>query len=160
LLRDYIFGWTTPLARVVVGFVFGVLLAVLGGLLAAFFNVLTEFPWELAVHKNIVLVGIGLGAGAGAYLAWMSPSFNPLLRLGVLLLVLLGSNAGAYIGHFYGPGVDPDDFRELFAIDSTIHLAAAAGGIIVSTTVGLLSQVRRPDRLKSRILNMPLKFRD
>ena len=110
MLRGYIWAWTTPLARVLVGFIFGVLLAVLGGLLAAFFNVLSEFPWELVVHKNIVLVGIGLGAGAGTYLAWMNPSFNPPLGLAILLLVLLASIAGAYIGHFYGPGVDPDDF--------------------------------------------------
>ena len=160
MIRSYIFLWTTPLARVLVGFIFGTLLAVLGGLLAALFNVVSEFPWDLEVHKNIVLVGIGLGAGTGAYLAWMNLSFNPLLVLGIVLLVLLGSISGAYIGHIYGPGVDPDDFRELFAIDSTIHLAAAAGGIIVATTVGLLSQVHRPDRLKSRILSMPLKFRD
>ena len=142
------------------GYVFGVLLAVLGGLVAAFFNVLTEFPWDLAVHKNIVLVGIGLGGGAGTHLAWMNSNFNPLLGLGIFLLVLLGSIAGSYIGHLYGPGVDPDDFRELFAIDFTIHLAAAGGGMIVATTVGLLSQARPPDRLKSRILSMPLKFRE
>ena len=160
MLRGYISVLITPVVRVLVGFVFGVLLAVLGGLLAAFFNVLSEFPWDLVVHKNIVLVGIGLGAGAGAYLAWMNLGDNPLLELPVLLLVLLGSIAGSYIGHIYGPGVDPDDFRELFAIDSTIHLAAAAGGIIVATTLGLFRQGRRPNRLKSRILSMPLKFRD
>ena len=142
------------------GFIIGVLLAILGGLLAAFLNVLSEFPWDLAVHKNIVLVGIGLGAGTGTYLAWMNPNLRPLLGLGVLVLVLLGSFAGTYIGHFYGPGVDPDDFRERFAIDITIHLGGAVGGIIVSTTVGLLSQVGPPDRLKSRILSMPLKFRE
>ena len=160
MFRAIFSAWTVPLARVLLGFIFGVLLAVLGGLLASFFNVLSELPWGLAVHKNIVLVGIGLGAGAGAYLAWMNSSFHLPLRLGILLLVLLGSIAGTYIGHNYGPGVDPDDFRELFAIDSTIHLAAAAGGIIVATIVGLLSQVRTPNRIKSRVLSMPLKFRD
>ena len=115
------------MARVLVGFIFGVLLAVAGGLLGAFFNVLAEFPWELEIHKNIVLVGIGLGGGAGAYLAWMNPSNNAFTKLGILLLVQLGSIAGSYIGHIYGPGVDLDDFRELFAIDSTIHFSAATG---------------------------------
>lgn len=139
------------------GFVFGVLLAVLGGLLAAFVNVLSEFPWDLIIHKNIVLVGIGLGAGAGAYLAWMNHVFNPRLDLGILVLVLLSSIGGAYIGHLYGPGVDPDDFRELFAIDSTIHLVAATSGIIVSTLVGLIRQRGRPGMSNSRMMNMPLK---
>ena len=160
MLPSYLIGWTTPVARVVVGFVFGAVLAVLGGLLAAFFNVLSEFPFDLEFHRNIVLAGIGLGAGAGAYLPWMHSTPNPLLRLGGFLLVLVGSMAGTYIGHFFGPGVDPDDFRELFAIDTTIHLAAAGGGVVMATAVGYLAQIRRPDRLKSRILSMPLKFRD
>ncbi len=141
------------------GFVFGVLLAVSGGLLGAFFNVLAESPWGLEVHKNIVLVGIGLGGGAGTYLAWMNPSRNAFINLGIFLLVLLGSIAGSYIGHFYGPGVDPDDFRELFAIDSTIHFGAATGGIIVSATAGVICQVRSRERSRSRILDMPLRFR-
>ena len=83
MLPSYLIGWTTPVARVVVGFVFGAVLAVLGGLLAAFFNVLSEFPFDLEFHRNIVLAGIGLGAGAGAYLPWMHSTPNPLLRLGV-----------------------------------------------------------------------------
>lgn len=160
MLRAYIVAGITPLVRMLVGFVFGVLLAVLGGLLAAFFDVLSEFPWDLVVHKNIVLVGIGLGAGAGAYLAWMSHVFNPLSDLGILVLVLLVSNGGAYIGHIYGPGVDPDDSRELFAIDSTIHPVAAPVGIIAATFAGLIRQRRRPGILNSRMMDMPLKFRD
>lgn len=160
MFHSYISTWTTFGARVLVGYVFGVLLAVLGGLLGAFVNVLTEFRWDVEVHKNIVLVGIGLGAGAGAYFAWMDTNSHLLLRLGILLLVVGGGITGAYLGHIFGPGVDPDDFRELFAIDSTIQFAAGAGGIIVATAVGLLTQIRRPDRIKSRILSMPLKFDD
>ena len=143
-----------------VGFIFGVLMGVAGGLLAAFFNVLIEFPWELTIHKGIVLVGIGLGAGVGTYFAWINPGRSGLVSLGTLLLVLLGSIAGSYIGHFYGPGVDPDDFRELFAIDSTIHFGAATGGIIVSTAAGLFGWGRPPNRTRSRILDMPLNLRD
>lgn len=160
MLRGNIASFGTSLARVLVGFIFGVLLAVAGGFLGAFFNILAEFPWDLDVHKNIVVVGIGLGGGAGAYLAWMNSGNNVFTNLGILLLVLLGSTAGSYIGHIYGPGVNPDDFRELFAIDSTIHFSAATGGIIVSTIVGLVHQILPRKRTKSRILDMPLKFRE
>ena len=160
MLRGNIGSLGTPLARVLVGLIFGVLLAVAGGLRGAFFNILAEFPWDLEIHKNIVLVGIGLGGGAGAYLAWMNPGNNAFTKLGILLLVQLGSIAGSYIGHIYGPGVDPDDFRELFAIDSTIHFSAATGGIIVSTIAGLVSQALPRKRLRSRILDMPLKLRE
>ena len=155
MLPGYISAWTIPAARVLVGFTFGVLLAFLGGMLAAFFNFLSDYPFDLAIHKNIMLVGIGLGAGAGTYLAWMNLRSNPRLRLGILLLVLIGSTAGTYIGHFYGPGVDAYDVRQRKAIDTTIHLGAAAGGIIVATTVGLISQVRPRDRFRPRVLGSP-----
>ena len=155
MLPGYFSAWTIPPARVLVGFTFGVLLAFLGGMLAAFFNFLSDYPLGLAFHKNIILVGIGLGAGAGTYLAWMNLRFSSLLRLGILLLVLIGSIAGAYIGHFYGPGVDAYDIRQRYAIDTTTHLAAAAGGIIVATTVGLFIQVRPRDRFRPRTLGSP-----
>ncbi len=145
------------MGRVLLGFILGLLLAILGGLLAAFFNAMSGFPWDLAVHKHIVLVGIGLSAGAGAYITWMNPSLRPLLGLGFLLLVLLSSIGGTYIGHVYGPGVDPSDYREQFAIDNTIHLGGAAGGIIMSTALGLIGQVRTTRLSKSRDLDWNLK---
>ncbi len=148
--------FTTTVARTLAGFVAGLFLAFLGDFTARIFNLLLGYPLPPSVHQNLLVIGAGFAAGVGAYLAWMNLSLRWYWILGTLLLVLVGSIGGAYLGHIYGPGPDPTYWWSRYASDKTIYLTAAIGGIALSTILGLARellplgrgkwQVRRLDR--------------
>lgn len=142
MLDGGIYAFIVPFGRTLAGFIIGVMLGIVGGWIAVIFNAMSGYPWTLAVHHNIYLVGIGLGAGGGAYCGWMNLSLRWYLVIGSLLLVLLGGITGAYIGYIYGQQVDPTYLGRRYTIDNTIHFGAAVGGIAVSATIGLIGQVR------------------
>ena len=148
MIQGSIGSYAVPLGRTLAGFVAALLLAFMGDVLARVFNLVLGYPWPQEVHQNIHIVGIGLGAGIGAYLWWSNLSLRWYLILGFLLLVLGGSIAGAYIGSALGSGVDLTYWWSRYALDTTIHLGAAIGGIIVATTWGLINEVRATRRSK------------
>ena len=137
-----LYGLGIILGRTLLGFIFGLLLAVLGGWVAAFFNLSIGYPWPLVLHQNIQMMGIALGATLGAYLAWMDSTLRWYWILLMAGMVLAGCAAGAYLGRAYGPGVDPSYWWSRYAVDNTIHLGAATGGVIVATAIGLASEIR------------------
>ncbi|HEU0021476.1 MAG TPA: hypothetical protein VFR55_07375 [Dehalococcoidia bacterium] len=137
-------------ARTLAGFTFAVLLAFGGDVSGRVFNLLLGFPWSLGVHANIHLVAIGLGAGTGAYLGWMNFSINRYWGLVILSIVLTASVAGVYLGRAYGPGVDPTYWWSRYAVDTTIHLAAAGSGTVAATAIGLTHQIILARRHNSR----------
>ena len=150
MIQGGISAYGVWLGRILAGLIGALLLAFVGDLFARIFNLLIGYPWPQLVHQNIHIVGVGLGAGFGAYLAWMNLRLRWYLVLGFLLLVLIAGVTGAYIGHFYGPGVDPTYWWSRFAVDTTIHLSAAIGGIIVATLLGLISDQFITSRAKPR----------
>ncbi len=83
------------------------------------------------------MLGIALGASLGAYLVWMDSTLRWYWILITAAVVFAGGAAGAYLGRAYGPGVDSSYWWSRFAVDTTIYLAAATSGIIVSTIIGL-----------------------
>jgi len=140
MIEGSIYGWAIPMARSTVGFIVGIFLGILGGWVAVAFSTFAGYPWSLEVHRSIYLVGIGLGAGGGAYLGWMDLTSRRYVMLGFILLVLAGGVAGAYMGFLYGQRAEPGTLGRHYAIDNAIHFGAAIGGIILSTTLGLLNQ--------------------
>ncbi len=141
-----IYGWAIPVARSTAGFIVGIFLGILGGWVAVAFNAFAGYPWPLEVHRNLYLVGIGLGAGVGTYLGWMDLTSRRYMMLAFILLVLAGGVAGAYLGFLYGQRADPGILGRHYAIDNAIHFGAAIGGIILSTTLGLLNHWGRIGR--------------
>lgn len=135
--------WTyaTWAARSLAGFTFAVLLAFGGDVFGRVVNLLLGYPWPPGVHANLHLVSIGLGAGAGAYLGWINFSLNRYWSLVILAMVLTASVVGVYLGRAYGPGVDPTYWWSRYAVDTTIHLAAAALGTAAATAIGLAQQL-------------------
>ncbi len=133
--------YTTSAARTLAGFVVGLFLAFFGDLTARIFSLLLGYPWSPSVHQNLLVIGAGIAAGVGAYLAWMNLSLRWYWILGSLLLVLVGSSGGAYLGHIYGPGPDPTYWWSRYASDKTIYLTAAIGGIAISTILGLAREL-------------------
>jgi len=140
VIEGGIYGWAIPVARSTAGFIVGVFLGILGGWAAVAFNAFAEYPWSLEIHRNIYLVGIGLGAGVGTYLGWMNLTSRRYVMLAFILLVLAGGVAGAYLGFLYGQRAGPGMLGRHYSIDNAIHYGAAIGGIILSTTLGLLNQ--------------------
>ncbi len=135
-------GWGIILGRTLLGFIFALLLAVLGGWGGMIFNLLISYPWSLELHQHLQMLGIGLGASLGAYLVWMDSTLRWFCTLIAAAVVWAGGAAGAYLGRAYGPGVDSSYWWSRFAVDTTIYLAAATSGIIVSTIIGLATQIR------------------
>jgi hypothetical protein len=135
--------WTyaTWAARSLAGFTFAVLLAFGGDVFGRVVNLLLGYPWPQGVHANLHLVSIGLGAGAGAYLGWVNFNLNRYWSLVILAIVLAASVVGVYLGRAYGPGVDPTYWWSRYAVDTTIHLAAAALGTVAATAIGLAHQI-------------------
>ena len=133
--------YTTSAARTLAGFVVGLFLAFFGDLTARIFSLLLGYPWPPSVHQNLLVIGAGFAAGVGAFLAWMNLSLRWNWILGTLLLVLVGSIGGAYLGHTYGPGPDPTYWWSRYASDKTIYLTAATGGIVMSTILGLAREL-------------------
>ncbi len=142
--------FTTTVARTLAGFFAGLFLAFFGDLTARIFNLLLGYPWPPSVHQNLLVIGAGFAAGVGAYLAWMNLSLRWNWILGSLLLVLVGSIGGAYLGHIYGPGPDPTWWWSRYASDKTIYLTAAIGGITISTILGLARELLPLDHGKGR----------
>ena len=126
--------------RTLAGFIFALLLAVLGGWAGLIFNLTIGYPWPLLLHHNIHMMGIALGASLGAYGVWMDPTLRWYWILITIGVILVGATAGMYLGLAYGPGVDPTYWWSRFAVDNTIHLGAAVGALIVSTAIGLAAQ--------------------
>jgi hypothetical protein len=135
-------GMGIILGRTLLGFLFASLLAVLGGWAGMIFNLLIGYPWPLELHQHIQMMGIGLGASLGAYLAWMDSTLRWYWILLNVAVIFAGGAAGAYLGRAYGPGVDPSYWWSRFAVDTTIYLTASTSGIIISTTIGLATQIR------------------
>ena len=128
-------------ARTLAGLIVALLLAFGGDVFGRVVNLMLGFPWSQLVHTNIHLVAIGIGAGIGAYLGWINFSLNRYWGSAILALVLTASVVGVYLGRALGPGVDPTYWWSRFAVDTTIHLAAAVGGTIVATVIGLTQQI-------------------
>jgi len=128
-------------ARTLAGLIAALLLAFGGDLIGRVLNLTLGFPWPQQVHQNIHLVAIGLGAGIGAYLGWINFRLNRYWGSAILALVLTASVVGIYLGRALGPGVDPTYWWSRFAVDTTIHLAAAVGGTIVATVIGLTQKI-------------------
>ena len=130
------------LGRTLLGFIFAWLLAILGGWGGMVFNLMIGYPGSLELHQNIQMTGIALGASLGAYLVWMDSTSRWYRILLNAALVFVAGAVGAYLGSAYGPGVDPTYWWSRFAVDPAIYLAAATSGLIVSTTIGLATQIR------------------
>ena len=137
-------------ARTLAGLVGALLLAVGGDVFGRVLNLMLGFPWSQLMHVNIHLVAIGLGAGIGAYLGWINFSLNRYWGLVILVLVLTASVVGVYLGRAFGPGVDPTYWWSRFAVDTTIHLAAAVGGTIIAAIIGLTQQILLNHQSNSR----------
>jgi len=138
--KGFFYLFWIALARTSIGFIFGLLLAVLVGWSGMILNILIGYPWSMAVHQNFQMVAIGIGGGLGPYLAWTNWTLRRRWMVGNLVLVLAGGTVGAYLGRIYGPGVDPTYWWSRFAIDPNIYLIAAIGGLAVATLIGLGSQ--------------------
>jgi hypothetical protein len=128
-------------ARTLASLIAALLLAFGGDVFGRVLNLTLGFPWSQQVHLNIHLVAIGLGAGIGAYLGWINFRLNRYWGSAILALVLTASVVGIYLGRALGPGVDPTYWWSRFAVDTTIHLAAAVGGTIVATVIGLTQKI-------------------
>jgi hypothetical protein len=137
-------------AHTLAGFTFAVLLAFVGDLTGRIFNLLVGFPWPQGVHVHLHLVAIGLGAGIGAYLGWINFSLNRYWGLVILALVTAAGVVGVYLGRAYGPGVDPTYWWSRYAVDTAIHLTAAALGTATATIIGLTHQIILVRRDNSR----------
>ena len=142
MLEGGIYALVIPLGRALANFILGIILGIVGGWIAVIFNAMIEYPWPLAVHRTIYLVGIGLGAGTGAYLAWINLNLRWYLIMGSVLLALVAGVVGVYVGYAYGQNVDPDYLGRQYAIENAIHFGAAIGAIAVTTTLGLISEIR------------------
>ena len=137
-----------PVARAAVGFIAAFLLAFLGDIAGRVFNLFIGYPWDIAVHLNIQFVFIGIGAGFGAYLGWMSLDRRWYFVLGSLVIILAGGIAGAYLGRFYGTGVDSTYWWSRYATDSSVYLFGAALSTGIATILGLIDQARARARLR------------
>ena len=128
-------------SRTLAGLIAALLLAFGGDVFGRVINLTLGFPWSQQVHLNIHLVAIGLGAGIGANLGWINFRLNRYWGSTILALVLTASVVGVYLGRAFGPGIDPTYWWSRYAVDTTIHLAAAVGGTIVATVIGLTQQI-------------------
>ena len=142
MVEGGIYVWAVLVGRTLAGFFVGLSLGIVSGWLALIFNAMIGYPWDVDVHTNIYFVSIGLGAGLGAYFGWMNLTPRWYFITGSLLLVLLGGLAGTYIGLVYGQYVEPTYMGRQYTIDNSLHFGAGIGGIIVSTTLGLLNGIR------------------
>ena len=142
MLEGGIYAWAVPVGRTTVGFVVGAFLGMMGGWFARIFNAMVGYSWAPDFHATIFLFGIGIGAGLGAYIGWVNLSLRWYSIAGSVLLVLLGGIAGTYIGSVYGQNVDPTVLGQRATVVNTIHWGAAIGAIAVSTTIGLINEVR------------------
>ena len=142
MVEGGIYVWAVLVGRTLAGFVVGLFLGIFSGWLALIFNAMIGYPWDVGVHTNIYFVSIGLGAGLGAYFGWMNLASRWYFITGSLLLVLLGGLAGTYIGLVFGQYVEPTYMGRQYTIDNSLHFGAGIGGIIVSTTLGLLNGIR------------------
>ncbi|MCH8089565.1 MAG: hypothetical protein IH955_06105 [Chloroflexi bacterium] len=124
------------------------LLAFMGDLAGRVFNLSVGYAWDPAVHQNIIFIGIGMGAGIGAYLGWMNLDRRWYLVLRSVVIVVAAGVIGAYLGRFYGPGVEPGWWWSRYATDPTVHMVAAALGAGVATVLGLIDQVHTRSRLQ------------
>ena len=155
MFRDIISNsWAGP-ARVLAGLLVGLLFAVIGDVLSRVFNLVIGFPRSVAVHLNIQVVGIGLGAGIATYLVWVNITQRWYWVFGSLLLVLSGSILGAYLGDIYGPGPNPNYWWSRTVTDKTVYLTATIGGLLISTSIGLLRGLLAQRRSSLRI--MPIR---
>jgi hypothetical protein len=64
----------------------------------------------------------------------------------MILLVLSGGGAGAYLGLEYGEVADPNYLGRRYTIDSMMHWGAAIGGIAVASALGMFHYVRNLGR--------------
>jgi hypothetical protein len=149
MLQCGISSYAVPLGRTLAGFIAALLLAFLGDVTARVFNLAIGYSCSRPVHQNIHFVGIGVAAGIGVYLGWMSLGLRWYWMLSWTVLVLAGGIAGAYLGRFYGPGVDPTYWWSRFATDTTIHLSAAAVSTVIATILGLTNDMLTKARLRA-----------
>jgi hypothetical protein len=138
-----------PAIRILFGFVAAFLMAFLGDVVARVVSLSLGYPWSLAIHQNIQIVGTGFGAGAGAYVAWANLGRRWYVVSGAIMIVLAGGVGGAYVGTLLGPGVDPTYWWSRFASDPTVHLGSAALSICVATILGLIDHKHTRSRLRS-----------
>jgi hypothetical protein len=153
-------AWMTPqdtitdlliwAARTGAGFIAAFLLAFLGDVAARVFNLSVSYPWPLWVHQNLHFMSIGMAAGLGAFLGWMHLGRRWYLSMGAVLLVLAGGVGGAYLGRYYGPGVDPTYWWSRFSLDTTVHLAAAALSTGIASLLGLIDLLQTRALLRNR----------
>jgi hypothetical protein len=141
--------------RAIAGLIIALLLAFLGDVAGRVFNLSVGYPWSLAVHQNIHLIFIGAGAGLGAYLCWMPLNFRWYSALSWAGLALAGGIGGAYLGHFYGPGVDPTYWWSPFATDTTIHLSATGVSVAAAAALGVIHDRRTKARLRAAAKPLP-----
>jgi len=146
MIERGIYPYLIPIARTIAGFVVGVMLGIVGGWTATTFNAMIGYPWLPEVHRNIYIVGIGLGGGLGAYFGWMSFNIRWYLIAGMIVLVLGGGIAGAYLGLEYGQLADPSYLGRRYTSDSMMHWGAAIGGIAVASALGIFHYVRNLGR--------------
>ena len=153
--RDSLTDFLLPVARAAAGFIAAFLLAFIGDITARVFNLAIGYAWAQAVHQNIHFIGIGVGAGIGAFLGWMNLDRRWYLVLSSVVMVLAGGVAGAYLGRFSGPGVDPTYWWSRFATDTTVHLAAAALSTGIATVLGLIDLMYARCRLQPWVTPAP-----
>ena len=127
----------------------------MGDITGRVFNLAVGYAWDPAVHQNILYSSIGLGAGIGAYLGWMNLDRRWYFVLRSVLIVLAAGVAGAYLGRFYGPGVEPGWWWSRFATDQTVHVVGAALSVGIATILGLIHQVQTRSRLQAYVKPMP-----
>ena len=153
--RDSLTDFLVPLARTAAGFFAAFLLAFIGDIAGRVFNLALGYSWDPTVHQNIIYVGIGIGAGIGAYIGWMNLDRRWYFVLSSVVIVLAGGIAGAYLGRFYGPGVEPGWWWSRYATDHTVHLVAAALSAGISTILGLIDQAHTRSRLQAYVKPIP-----
>ncbi len=138
--------WAFPVARTLAGFLLATVLGIAGGWTVLIFNALIGYPWSSQLHLNLYYFGIGIGAGVGAYIGWANFAVRREYIAATLLLAIAGGVIGAYMGIAYGSQADPDFLGRGYTLEHSLHLGAPIGGIIVSTTIGLVNEIRTGGR--------------
>ena len=140
-----------PVFRTAAGFVAAIMLAFFGDLTVRVFNLAVGYAWPQTVHDNIYVIFIGIAAGIGAYLCWMTLDRRWYVALRSVVIVLAGGVAGAYLAHFYGPGLDSTYYWSRYATDYTVYVMAAVLSTGLATTLGLLDLAYVRSRLPAYV---------
>ena len=149
ILEYRLMEWMVPIIRIASGFVAAIMLGVLGDVMARVFNLAIGFPWDFRIHQNLQVIGIGFGAAVGANLAWVIAGLRWRRVVASVLTVLVAGIAGAYIGLFFGPGLDETYWWSRYGTGIAVHVGGATVSLTVATTFGLIEMRQARSRLEA-----------